>query len=141
MRDDNGAFVRRAHRATMRARPGVVEVEAVDHHRRVEPDVDATAPEPKHLRHVRVAKEQTAGELVVLLVERAAGDEDQNGHLGHLGTLWHLRTLRTLDLGHPGTLGTENTLAIRVTILSEPAHVRQPADGRSSVTSVSEDDG
>ena len=54
----------------------VVHVEAVDHHRGLDPTRRRAAPEPQHLRHVRVAEEQPPGQLVVLLVERAAGDED-----------------------------------------------------------------
>ena len=38
-------------------------------------------PRLEHLRHMRVTKEQPAGELVVLLVERATGDENSYAHL------------------------------------------------------------
>ena len=59
------------------ARPaGVVHVQAVDHHHGLDRDVEPRSPEPQHLADVGVAEEQPAGQLVVLLVERAAGDQD-----------------------------------------------------------------
>ena len=60
---------------------GVVELQAVDHHHRLDGDVEPAAAAAEHLLHVGVTEEEPAGELVVLLVERAAGDEDSDAHL------------------------------------------------------------
>ena len=54
-------------------------LEAVDHHERFDFDVELAAAEAEHIRNVRVLKEQLAGELVVFLVEGAAGDQDSDG--------------------------------------------------------------
>ena len=64
----------------MRRAAGVVEVQAVDHHHRLDRDVEPAAAAAEHLADVRVAEEQPAGQLVVLLVERAAGDQDSDAH-------------------------------------------------------------
>ena len=60
----------------------VGHLEAVDHHQRLDVDIQPASPAPQHLVDVRVSEVEPAGELVVFLVERAAGDEDANGHGG-----------------------------------------------------------
>src|SRR6185436_14559151 len=51
-------------------------LEAVDHHQRANGNGHARTPQLQHLADVRVGERQTAGDLVVGLVERAASDED-----------------------------------------------------------------
>ena len=63
---------------------GLGHVEAVDHEERLDVDVEAAAAALEHLRDVGVLEEQAPRELVVLLVEGAAGDEDADG-LAHGG--------------------------------------------------------
>ena len=81
--DDDRPLRARAAALDDRRAAGVVHVEAVDHHHGLDRDVQPRPPEPQHLADVRVAEEQPAGQLVVLLVERAAGDEDGE-RLGHV---------------------------------------------------------
>ena len=66
-------------------------LEAVDHHQRGDRHVDARSPEPQHLGQMRVLEEQRAVQLVVLLVERAAGDEDPDGFWVH-GSRFRVRS-------------------------------------------------
>jgi Na+(H+)/acetate symporter ActP len=65
-----------------------VRAEAVDHHQRAEGDLHARSPEAQHLRQVRVAEGQAPVNLVVGLVEGAAGDEDAD-HVTHLTRRGH----------------------------------------------------
>src|SRR5258708_19932934 len=53
----------------------LVHVEAVAHHGRLNRKIEPGAAEPQHLLDVRVLEEQLARQLVVLLVERPAGDQ------------------------------------------------------------------
>ena len=57
-------------------------VQAVDHHEGLDGDLEAAAAEAEHVVEVGALEEQLAGELVVFLVEGAAGDEDVDG-FGH----------------------------------------------------------
>src|SRR5262245_2878004 len=59
---------------------GVGHFETVDHHQGPHGHVQPAPAEPQHLGQMRVLERQRAGELVVLLVERAAGHEDPDGH-------------------------------------------------------------
>jgi hypothetical protein len=59
---------------------GVLHVQAVDHHDRAHVEVQPAAAEPQHLGQVRLGEDQPRVNLVVFLVERAAGDEDADGH-------------------------------------------------------------
>jgi hypothetical protein len=57
---------------------GVGQLQAVNHHQRAESDLHARSSQAKHLGQVRVSKAKAAADLVIGLVEGAAGDEDAN---------------------------------------------------------------
>src|SRR5437588_1894183 len=54
--------------------------QAVDHHDRADGYFHPRPPQPQHLGKMSVLEVKLPGALVVSLVERAAGDEDSNGH-------------------------------------------------------------
>ncbi len=68
-------------RSTIASPSSVVELEAIDHHHRFDGDIESAAAASEHLLNVCVTEEEPPGELVVLLVEGAAGDEDSDAHL------------------------------------------------------------
>ena len=78
--DDDAGFRRIAAAPDDVGAAALVEVEAVDHHHGLDRDVEPAPAALQHLLDVRVLEEETAGELVVLLVERAAGHEDADRH-------------------------------------------------------------
>ena len=61
---------------------GFGHLQAVDHHERLDDDVEMAPAQAQHVRYVRLLKEQFPGEFVVLFIEGAAGDEDTDG-VGH----------------------------------------------------------
>ena len=81
--DDDPAFDRGVTAGDDGSPAGIGHLEAVDHHERFDFDAELAAAEAEHIGNVGVLKEQLAGELVVFLIERAAGDEDSDGVGGH----------------------------------------------------------
>ena len=69
-------------RSRMSCAAGIGHLQAVDHHEGFDIDVQAAAAEAEHVGEVGLLEEQFARELVVFLVEGAAGDEDADAHEG-----------------------------------------------------------
>src|SRR6185436_14145594 len=80
VRDDEAGFRRIAAATDDVGAAALVEVEAVDHHYGLDRHVDPAPAAIQHLLDVRVLEKETAGELVVLLVERAAGHQYPDRH-------------------------------------------------------------
>src|SRR4030095_8498164 len=80
VRDDDLILLALATRADDHGTLSVGHLEAVDHHERLPVDVQPASSAPQHLVDVRVPEVQPAAQLVVFLVEGAAGDEDANAH-------------------------------------------------------------
>ena len=59
---------------------GVSHFQAVDHHDRADGYFHPRPSQPQHLGKMSVLEVKLPGALVVFLVERAAGDEDSDGH-------------------------------------------------------------
>jgi hypothetical protein len=77
--DDDPAFERGLAAGEDSSPAGVGHLEAVDHHERFDFDAELAAAEAEQIGNVGVLKKQLAGEFVVFLVERAAGDQDSDG--------------------------------------------------------------
>ena len=77
-------------------------------------DVHAAAAAPEHLRHVGILEIQAAGQLVVFLVERPAGNEDADHSIA---SRWSLSipspSLRSLSLSF-GSIPPHSALRARI---------------------------